>query len=322
MDLSTRYLGLDLESPMILGASPLVGDIDAVRRAEDAGASAIVMRSLFEEQVSQAREADFYPVGRTEFVFGPDEYLERIRVLKAALRVPVIGSINCSTGKEWLKYAKLIDRAGADALELNIYRVSADPEQTSSTIEDETVSMVRSAVEATSIPVAVKLSPFYTSLPNLAHRLVDAGAKGLVLFNRFYQPDIDVEKLEVAPKIEYSTSAELPLRLRWLAILSAQLETSFAVTGGVHSSEDALKAILAGADGVQLVSEVIRHGFVSFTKIRNGLTDWLKRHDHASISQVRDSMNHSRSLNAQAYERANYLHVLHSYPPVEETSKR
>jgi dihydroorotate dehydrogenase (fumarate) len=321
MDLSTRYLGLDLESPLVLGASPLVGDLDAVRRAEDAGASAIVMRSLFEEQLTEGREGNFYPVERREFAFGPDEYLERVRKLKTALRVPVIGSINCSSGKDWLKYATLIDRAGADALELNIYRVAADPERSSAQIENETVEMVRAAASAASVPIAVKLSPFYTSLPNLARRLVDAGAEGLILFNRFYQPDIDIEKLEVTPQIEYSTSAELALRLRWLAILSAQLETSFAVTGGVHTSEDALKSILAGAHSVQLVSAVIRHGFVSFTKIRNGLSHWLTEHGHASISQVRGCMNHAQSLNAQAYERTNYVHMLHSYPPVEDTTK-
>jgi dihydroorotate dehydrogenase (fumarate) len=303
MDLSTRYLGLDLESPLVLGASPLVGDLDAVRRAEDAGASAIVMRSLFEEQLSESREGNFYPVERREFAFGPDEYLERVRKLKAALRVPVIGSINCSSGKDWLKYATLIDRAGADALELNIYRVAADPERSSAQIENETVEMVRAAASAASVPIAVKLSPFYTSLPNLARRLVDA------------------VKLEVTPQIEYSTSAELALRLRWLAILSAQLETSFAVTGGVHTTEDALKSILTGAHSVQLVSAIIRHGFVSFTKIRNGLSHWLTEHGHASIAQVRGCMNHAQSLNAQAYERTNYVHMLHSYPPVEDTSK-
>lgn len=321
MDLTTRYLGLDLESPLVLGASPLVGDLDAARRAEDAGASAIVMRSLFEEQIGDTRESNFYPVDRSEFAFRPDEYLERVRELKAALRVPVIGSINCSSGKDWLKYVTLIDRAGADALELNIYRVAADPERSSASIENETVEMVRAAASATDIPVAVKLSPFYTSLPNLARRLVDSGAKGLVLFNRFYQPDIDVEKLEVKPQLEYSTSAELALRLRWLAILSAQLETSLAVTGGVHTSEDALKAVLAGADAVQLVSEVIRHGFVSFTKLRDELSQWLLAHDRSSLAQVRASMNHARCLSAQAYERANYVHVLHSYPPVADTNK-
>jgi dihydroorotate dehydrogenase (fumarate) len=323
MNLSTRYLGLELESPLVLGASPLVADLDAVRRAEDAGASAIVMRSLFAEQIaSAAGDGDGYvPVEQSEFAFGPDEYLKRVGALKSALRLPVIGSINCSSGKYWLRYATLIDRAGADALELNIYRVSSDPERSSAAIEDETVNMVRSAVEATAIPVAVKLSPFYTSLPNLAHRIVNAGAKGLVLFNRFYQPDIDVEKLEVAPRIQYSTSAELPLRLRWLAILSAQLETSFAVTGGVRSPEDALKAILAGADAVQLVSEVIQHGFVSFTKIRRWLSEWLEQRDYRAISQVRDSMNHARVLNPAAYERANYLHVLHSYPVVRDSER-
>ena len=177
-------------------------------------------------------------------------------------------------------------------------------------------------MEATSVPIAVKLSPFYTALPNLARRLVHAGAKGLALFNRFYQPDIDVEKLVVVPRIQYSTSAESSLRLRWVAILSAQLETSFAVTGGIRSPEDALKAVLVGADGVQLVSEVLQHGLGSFTKIRHWLEQWLTEHHYQSLSQLRDSMNHSYSLSSGAYERANYLHTLHSYPPVRETPPR
>jgi dihydroorotate dehydrogenase (fumarate) len=316
MDLSTRYLGLDLESPLVLGASPLVGDVDAVRRAVDAGASAIVMRSLFEEQIPRDDDNSHYSLERRQFAFRPDEYLEQIRRLKDAVHVPVIGSLNGSTPSGWLEYAGLIDQAGADALELNVYRISTDGDRTAESIEEETVALVEASVQRCRIPVSVKLSPFYTSLPNFAQRLVNAGARGLVLFNRFLQPDIDVNTLAVEPRLDLSGSSELPLRLRWLAILSARLETSFAVTGGVHSTEDALKAILAGAHAVQLVSEIIQHGFVRFTKIRAELSAWLDEHPAASLGHVRGSLNLARCSDPSGYERANYLRMLHSYPPV------
>jgi len=320
MDLSTRYLGLELDSPFMLGASPLVGDIDAVRRAVDAGASAIVMRSLFEEQLPRDDQSGHYPLDRRQFAFKPEEYLEQIRRLKAAVHVPVIGSLNGFTPSGWLEYAGLIDQAGADALELNVYKVETDVDRTAESIEDETVALVEAAVRRCSIPVAVKISPFYASLPNFAQRLVNAGAKGLVLFNRFLQPDIDLKTLAVEPRLDLSGPSELPLRLRWLAILSARLETSFAVTGGVHSGEDAVKAILAGAHGVQLVSEIIQHGFVRFTKIRGEVSAWLDEHQAPSLDHVRGSLNLSRSSDPSGYERANYLRVLHSYPPVRAES--
>jgi dihydroorotate dehydrogenase (fumarate) len=316
MDLSIRYLGLDLESPLVLGASPLVGDVDAIRRAVDAGASAIVMRSLFEEQVPRDGDASHYSLDRRQFAFRPEEYLEQIRRLKSAVHVPVIGSLNGYTPSGWLEYAGLIDQAGADALELNVYRVSTDSDLSSESLEDETVALVEATVRRCQIPVSVKISPFYTSLPNFTQRLVNAGARGIVLFNRFLQPDIDLKTLAVEPKLDLSTSSELPLRLRWLAILSARMETSFAVTGGVHTGEDALKAILAGAHTVQLVSEIIQHGFVRFTKIRAELSGWLDEHPAPSLEHVRGSLNLARSSDPSGYERANYLRVLHSYPPV------
>jgi len=316
MDLSTRYLGLDLDSPLMLGASPLVGDVDAIRHAVDAGASAIVMRSLFEEQISHGDSGSHYSLDRHQFAFRPDEYLEQIRRLKAAVHVPVIGSLNGCTRSGWLDYAALVDQAGADALELNVYRVSTDADLTSESIEDETVALVEAMLRRTTLPVSVKLSPFYTSLPHFSQRLVNAGARGLVLFNRFLQPDIDLNTLAVEPRLDLSGKSELPLRLRWLAILSARLETSFAVTGGVHSSEDALKAILAGAHGVQLLSEVIQHGFVRFRQIRAELSTWLDVHQAPSLDHVRGSLNLSRATDPSGYERANYLRVLHSYPPV------
>jgi dihydroorotate dehydrogenase (fumarate) len=316
MDLSTRYLGLDLESPLMLGASPLVADVDAIRRAVDAGASAIVMRSLFEEQVPRDDDPGQYSLDRRQFAFRPDEYLEQIRRLKSAVHVPVIGSLNGYTPSGWLEYAGLIDQAGADAIELNVYRVTTDDERSAHSIEDETVALVEATVQRCRIPVSVKISPFYTSLPSFTRRLVNAGARGIVLFNRFLQPDIDLNTLAVEPKLDLSTSSELPLRLRWLAILSAKMQTSFAVTGGVHSAEDALKAILAGAHAVQLVSEIIQHGFVRFTKIRAELSSWLDEHPAPSLEHVRGSLNLARSSDPSGYERANYLRVLHSYPPV------
>jgi dihydroorotate dehydrogenase (fumarate) len=301
-----------------MGASPLVADLDAMRRAEDAGAAAIVMRSLFEEQLRKDDECNYYPVERGEFAFGPVEYLEQLRKLKAALGVPVIGSVNGVTHGGCVEFAKLMDQAGADAIELNVYRVRADFERKAATIEDEIVELVRNVVVATHIPVSVKLSPFYTSLPDLAQRLVDAGAKGLVLFNRFYQPDIDLAKLAVTSRFTHSSSEELPLRLRWLAILSGRLNVSFGVGGGVHDANDALKAVLTGADGVQLVSEVLQHGFVRFTKIRAGMAEWLAARGAPSLASLRGCMNLSGALDPEAYERANYLHVLHSYPAVRE----
>jgi dihydroorotate dehydrogenase (fumarate) len=321
MELSTRYLNLELDGPLLLGASPLAADLDAAQRAQDAGASAIVMSSLFEEQAS-GRSPGYYPADRKQFHFAPVEYLEHIRKLKAVLRVPVIGSLNGTSNETWLAYAAQMDQAGADALELNIYRVPADFDRSAGSIEDEAVEMVRSVARHTTLPFAVKLSPYYTSLPNFSARLVDAGAKGLVLFNRFYQPDVDTTRREVTTELQYSTSIELSLRLRWLAILSAKLDASLAVTGGVHTSDDALKAVLTGADGVQLVSEILQHGFVRFTKIRSQISEWLEQRGYHSLAQVRGTLNSAHLPSPSDYERANYLQVLHSYPNVREWGLR
>ena len=326
MDLSTRYLGFNLPHPLMLGASPVVDNLDAVRRAEDAGAAAIVMHSLFEEQIAidhdesellsshenSFAEALYFRPARHEFALGPDEYLEQVRRIKQAVRVPLIGSLNGVTNGGWLEYARLIDQAGADALELNVYRVTTNPGETSEGIEQHTLDMVRSVKACAKIPVAVKLSPFYTALPNFVARLVAAGADGVVLFNRFYQPDIDVEELEVAHRLELSTSSELLLRLRWLAILSAQVRVSLAVSGGVHSAPDVVKAVMAGADGVQLVSEILKHGFRRFGEIRDLMVRWLEAHGYHSLGQMQKSMNLSRCPNPSAYERANYVHVLNA----------
>ncbi len=329
MDLSTTYLGLELPHPLVLGASPLVNDLDAVRRAEDAGAAAIVMHSLFEEQIALEHaasravashddsfaEALYFRPHRAEFALGPNEYLEQLRRIKSAVRVPVIASLNGVTNRGWLEYARLVDQAGADALELNVYRVASDPEASAEEIEKTTVDMLTSVKGYTKLPIAIKLSPFYTSLASFAARLANARADGLVLFNRFYQPDIDVEELEVAHRLELSSSSELLLRLRWLAILSAQLEVSLGVSGGVHGMLDALKAIMAGADAVQLVSEILKHGPRRFGEIRAELVRWLEEHDYESLRQAKGSMNLSRCPDPGVYERANYLRVLSSFRP-------
>jgi dihydroorotate dehydrogenase (fumarate) len=327
MDLTTRYLGLALPHPLVLGASPLVDDLGAVRRAEDAGAAAVVMHSLFEEQISHAHHAelalsrheqtfaealDFRPAS-LRFALGPDEYLEQVRRIKAAVHVPVIGSLNGVTNQGWLEYARLIEQAGADALELNVYRVAADPSASAEDLERTTVEMLASVKKQTRLPVAVKLSPFHTSLAHFAKRLVSAGTDGLVLFNRFYQPSIDPEELEVSHRLELSTPAELPLRLRWLGILSAQLPVSLAASGGVHSVLDALKAVMAGAHAVQLVSEILAHGVDRFSELRGELAEWLERHEYDSLAQARGSMNLARCPAPAAFERANYLRVLESF---------
>jgi dihydroorotate dehydrogenase (fumarate) len=320
----------------MLGASPLVDDLDAVRRAEDAGAAAIVMHSLFEEQITLEHDATqvlrehedsfaealYFRPHRLEFGLGPDQYLEQVRRIKDAVRVPVIASLNGVTNRGWLEYARLIDQAGADALELNVYRLTTSPEDTAEAIERRTLEMLRSVKSHTELPVAVKLSPFYTALANFAARLVDAGANGLVVFNRFYQPDIDVENLGVDHRLELSTSSELLLRLRWLAILSAQLDTSLAVTGGVHSALDAIKAVMVGADGVQLVSEILKHGTGRFTELRARMSEWLEAHEYHSLAQMQDSMNLSNCPDPAMYERANYMRVLNSWSRTQRERDR
>jgi dihydroorotate dehydrogenase (fumarate) len=336
MDLSTRYLGFTLPHPLVSGASPLVDDIDAVRRAEDAGAAAIVMHSLFEEQITMEHdaarelssheesfaEALYFRPHRHEFALGPDEYLEQLRRIKDAVGVPVIASLNGVTNRGWLDYARLLDQAGADAIELNVYRITTSPDETAETIEQQTLSMIRNMRSRTELPIAVKLSPFYTALANFAGRLVNAGANGLVLFNRFYQPDIDVEALAVDHRLELSTSSELLVRLRWLAILSAQLDTSLAVSGGVHSPLDAVKAVMAGADSVQLVSEILKHGPRRFTEIRQQMSEWLESHGYHSLAQMKNSMNLSHCPDPAAYERANYMRVLNSWSGANARSAR
>lgn len=328
MDLSTTYLGFRLPHPFIPGASPLVDDLDTVRRLEDAGAAALVMHSLFEEQilreqVAMARyldvpcesfaEALTYLPSAENFALGPEEYLEHIHKLKAVVSIPVIASLNGATDGGWLGYARLIENAGADALELNVYSLATNLRDSSEMIERRTLHMLDAVRHSIGIPVAVKLSPFYTSLAYFARRLAEHGADGLVLFNRFYQPDIDIETLAVAPTLRLSDSSELLLRLRWLAILSGRVNTTLAVTGGVHSALDAVKAVMAGADAVQLVSTLLRHGPEQLSHLRRDLALWLEEHEYESLEQMKGSMNLLRCPNPGAHERANYMTILQSW---------
>jgi dihydroorotate dehydrogenase (fumarate) len=328
MDLSTRYLGFDLPHPLISGASPLSADLDMVRRLEDAGAAAIVMHSLFEEQItrdplmiqemedslanSTAEAMSFFPP-LDSYALGPERYLDLIRRIKKSVAVPVIASLNGSTSSGWTRFARLIEDAGADALELNVYMMASDPGVGGGTVEDRVVDLVAAVRQRVAIPLAVKLSPFFSSLPHLARRLEAVGANALVLFNRFYQPDIDVEALEVTSRLELSTSAELRLRLRWLALLSGRVKGSLGATGGVHTPVDALKAVMAGAHGVQVVSSILERGPKQLTVLRDGLAQWLEEHEYESLAQAHGSMALDRCPDPAALERANYQRVLQSW---------
>ncbi len=328
MDLSTTYLGFSLPHPIMPGASPLVDDLDTVRRLEDAGAAAIVMRSLFEEQITRealglvhdisvheetsAEALSYFPAAR-DYALGPDRYLEQIRRIKASVRVPVIASLNGTTPEGWLHYAGLIEQAGADALELNFYHVATDPREAAADVEQRLLEIVHQLKRSLDIPLAVKLSPFFSSLSNLAHRLDEAGANGLVLFNRFYQPDIEPDMLMTVPRLHWSTSEELLLRVRWLAILSGQVEASLAATGGVHTGVDAIKAVLAGAHAVQMVSALLVHGPRQLAVVRKDLGRWLEEREYESLRQAQGSMNLLRCPNPEAFERGNYLRTLQTW---------
>jgi dihydroorotate dehydrogenase (fumarate) len=328
MDLRTTYLGLKLPHPFMPGASPLVDDLDMVKRLEDAGAAAIVMHSLFEEQIVREQVSAFlhtemhgesfaealcYFPSPERFALGPEEYLEHVARLKGTVRCPVIASLNGTTLGGWLGYARSIEQAGADALELNLYALPASFEESSQQIEDRSVEMLRELKRSVRIPVAVKLSPFYTALPHFAGRLDAAGADGLVLFNRFYQPDIDPDALEATHRLALSTPSELPLRLRWLAILSGHVKASLAVTGGVHGAVDAVKALMSGAHAVQLVSSLLRAGPEHLKRIREDTVAWMREHEYESIDAMRGCMSFEACPDPAVYERANYMLVLQGW---------
>jgi dihydroorotate dehydrogenase (fumarate) len=325
MNMKTEYLGLHLEHPLMAGASPLAADLDLVKRLEDAGAAAITMSSLFEEQITREQNGTIYDMEISsgtsaeavsyfpqadELRFGPDNYLEQLRKIKAATKVPVIASLNGITASGWLDYARQIEQAGADALELNLYYLATNPLETADLVEKRMLEIVRTVKGNVKLPVAVKLSPFFSSLAHFAKVLEGAGADAIVLFNRFYQPDLNIETLEVEPSLHLSDSSELLLRLRWLALLSAQLDVPLAVSGGVHTAQDAIKATMAGATGIQMVSSLLMHGPEHLKKVREGMTAWMEEHEYESLEQMRGSMNLLKYPNPQAFERANYMRVL------------
>jgi dihydroorotate dehydrogenase (fumarate) len=334
VDLRTTYLGLHLASPIVASAGPLTGEVATARRIARAGAAAIVMPSLFEEEIlhegielNRALEAgseqfaealDYFPAV-AQLATPADRYLDRLAEIKAAVHVPVIASLNASSTGGWVRYAELLADAGADAIELNLYAVAADATRTAAEVEDEALAAVTQVRTATSLPVAVKLSPYFSSMANLACRVVAAGATGLVLFNRFYQPDIDLEALDVVPRVELSSTWELRLPLRWIAILRPLLpDASLAATSGIDSGTDAVKAIAVGADVAMTTSALLRHGPEHVGVIVDGLRRWLEEHEYTSVDQLRGSMSHRTTTDPGAFERANYHRVLHSWVAPDE----
>jgi dihydroorotate dehydrogenase (fumarate) len=328
IDLSTTYLGLKLKNPLVASASPLSEKLDRARRLEDSGVSAIVMYSLFEEQViRESLELDYYlsqgthtyaeaitylpDVGR--YSLGPEAYVENLYRLKQATAIPIIGSLNGVSTGGWIQYAQQIEQAGADAVELNIYYLPVDPDLTGAELEDNYVTLVRDLRSQVSIPIAVKLSPFFTSMPNMARKLIEAGANGLVLFNRFYQPDFDLDELEVVPNLQLSTSAELRLPLRWIALLYGRVQTDYALTSGVHTSIDMLKALMAGASVTMVASEFLKNGIERAKEMLDGMLSWMEEHEYESVTQMKGSMSAQAVAQPNAFKRTNYMKVLSSY---------
>jgi dihydroorotate dehydrogenase (fumarate) len=327
-DLSTTYLGLRLKNPLVVSASPLSKKVDLARRLEAAGASAIVLYSLFEEQIThESHELDHYLSRGAEsyaealsyfpemehYNIGPDRYLDHLRRLKEALDIPVIGSLNGISAGGWIDYAHKIEQAGADALELNIYYLPTDPHVSGAELEDTYVNLVRTVRAQVRIPIALKLSPFVTALPHLAQRFTEAGANGLVLFNRFYQPDFDLDALEVVPSLTLSSSDDLRLPLRWIAILYGRVAADLALTGGVHTAQDALKAMMAGAKVAMLASELIANGAERLSVILADMRAWMLEHEYESIAQMQGSMSQQSVAEPAAFERANYMKALNSF---------
>jgi dihydroorotate dehydrogenase (fumarate) len=328
-DLSTTYLGLTLKNPIVASASPLSKKIERARKLEEAGVSAIVMHSLFEEQIIQeSLELDHYLTRGTDsyaealsylpdggmYGISPEKYLIQVGGLKKALKIPVIGSLNGVSKGGWTNYARKIEEAGADALELNMYYVATDPDMSSMDIENTQVELVAEIRSAIKIPLAIKISPFITSVPNFARRLVEAGADGLVLFNRFYQPDFDLEDLEVVHSLDLSTSADLRLPLRWISILYGKVNADLALTSGIHTSRDILKSMMAGAQVAMIASELLWDGSLQRVKqILSHTQTWMEEHEYTSIQQMQGSMSQKSVKEPAAFERANYMKVLGSF---------
>ncbi len=328
MQLTTTYLGLKLKNPLIVGASPFCDTLDAAQRLQDAGASAIVMRSLFEEQIDYEQkalsflletpsesfaEATSYFPGFSEYMLTPDHYLRQLGQLKGTLKIPVIASLNGCRPGGWTDYASRLEQAGADAIELNLYQLVTDPHASAAAVEADMCATVRDVARSVKIPVAVKLSAFHTAPAQFAGSLEQAGAQGVVLFNRFYQPDFNLEDLEVQPQLKLSDPTELLLRLRWLAILSPHMRGSLSCSGGVHRTEDVLKALLAGAHTVQLVSVLLKQGPKVITVLLEGLRTWMEERGYNNLDELRGALNLKRCPDPAAHERANYIKILQSW---------
>jgi len=327
-DLSTTYLGLALSSPLVASASPLCEDLGNLRRMEEAGAAAVVLHSLFEEQITResdvlnealstgtdsfAEALSYFP-DLQSYNLGPDGYLEHIRKAKAALGIPVIGSINGVSSGGWVDYARKIEQAGADALELNVYFIPTDAHLTGAAVEQQYCDLVRDVKAAIRIPLAVKVGHQFTAFANVARRLEESGADALVLFNRFYQPDLDLDNLEVVSSLSLSQPYELLLRLHWVAVLYGRIQADLAVTGGVHEAPDVLKAMMTGANVAMMASALLKHGIPHLAKVRRELALWMNEHEYESIRQMRGSLSQRSAANPEAFERANYVKVLSSY---------
>lgn len=328
VDLTTTYLGLHLNNPLVASASPLAKKVDLVRRLEDAGAAAVVMHSLFEEQIayesfqldhylnngtnSYAEALNYFP-DLTFGNLGPGPYLQHLHRVKQAVDIPIIGSLNGVSTGGWVDYAKKIEEAGADALELNIYYLPVDPDVSATELEAVYLTLVQAVKARIRIPVAIKLSPFFTALPHMARQLVGAGANGLVLFNRFYQPDFDLDALEVVPNLDLSDSRDLRLPLRWIALLHGRVDADFALSSGVHTAQDIVKAVMAGASVAMTTSELLHSGIERIAELLTDLKSWLEEHEYESITQMKGSMSQRTVAEPAAFERANYMQALQSF---------
>ncbi len=331
MDLRTTYLGFDLKNPLVASASPLARELSNIRRMEDAGAAAIVLNSLFEEEINQESRAldrylsdgtesyaealTYFPEAPSYKAIGPDAYLEHIFRAKQAVDIPIIASLNGVSSGGWIHYAKEMQGAGADAIELNIYYLPTRIDLTGAEVEQMYVDLVRDVRGSINIPIAVKLSPFFSSTANMMHRLSEAGANGLVLFNRFYQPDLDLENLEVVPNLVLSRSEEMRLPLRWIAILYGRVAADLALTTGVHDADDVLKAIAAGANVAMMTSEILLNGIPRFTEILAEMKQWLEEREYVSLHELHGSLSQVNVAAPAAFERANYIQIVKSYAP-------
>jgi dihydroorotate dehydrogenase (fumarate) len=331
MTLATNYLGLTLKNPIVASSSPLSHNVDSIRRLEDAGAAAVVMYSLFEEQItfdsfyvdyyltsgtnSYAESLSYFPEMESYNVW-PDEYMNLIRRAKEAVDIPVIGSLNGVSAGGWTEYAALMEEAGADAVELNVYYIPTNEDLKGTEIENIYLEILREVKRSVSIPVAIKLNPYFSSTANMAKRLVEEGANGLVLFNRFYQPDIDLDTLEVVPRLVLSNSTELRLPLRWVAILYGRLLADLAITTGIHTSQDVLKALMAGAKVTMMASELLQNGIRRISVILDEMRCWMNEHEYESVAQMIGSMSQQHCAEPAAFERANYMKMLASYSPI------